>query len=186
MYKQFSLLLLLLLSFTVSISGQQVALKTNVLFLAPASPNAGVEISIGKKFSVDIWGTYNPWMFNNKMHLNFYLAQPELRYWFCRKFEGHFIGLHGHYGRFDIGQIPFIPNLQQHELRGTLYGGGLSYGYHWAIGRHWGLEATIGGGYARMEYTRYKCAECAEPTGFYTRSYIGPTRAGLSIIYFLR
>ena len=158
MYKQFSLLLLLLLSFTVSISGQQVALKTNVLFMATASPNAGVEIGIGKKFSVDIWGAYNPWKFNNKMHLNFYLAQPEVLYWFCRKFEGHFIGLHGHYGHFDIGQI----------------------------GRHWGLEATIGGGYARMEYTRYKCAECAEPTGYYTRSYIGPTRAGLSIIYFLR
>ena len=45
---------------------------------------------------------------------------------------------------------------------------------------------TIGAGYARMEYTRYKCVQCAEPTGFYTRSYIGPTRAGLSIIYFLR
>ena len=78
MYKQFSLLLLLLLPFTVSISGQQVALKTNVLFLATASPNAGVEIGIGKKFSVDIWGAYNPWKFNNKMHLNFYLAQPEV------------------------------------------------------------------------------------------------------------
>ena len=55
MHKQFYLLLLLLLLPTVCISGQQVALKTNVLFLATASPNAGVEIGIGKKFSVDIW-----------------------------------------------------------------------------------------------------------------------------------
>ena len=102
MHKPFYLLLLLLLLPTVCISGQQVALKTNVLFLATASPNAGVEIGIGKKFSVDIWGAYNPWKFNNKMHLNFYLAQPEVRYWFCRKFEGHFIGVHGHYGRFNI------------------------------------------------------------------------------------
>ena len=185
MYKQFYLLLLVLLP-TVGISGQQVALKTNMLFLATASPNVGIEIGVGKKFSANIWGAYNPWKFKNEMRLNFYLAQPEIRYWFCRKFEGHYIGLHGHYSRFSIGQIPFIPNLKQHELRGTLYGGGLSYGYHWAIGNHWGLEATIGAGYASMEHTRYKCGECAEPTGFYTRSYIGPTQTGLSIIYFLR
>lgn len=186
MHKQFCLLLLLLFLPAVRISGQQVALKTNMLFLATTSLNASVEVAIGKRFSVDIWGAYNPWKFRDEMRLNFYLAQPEVRYWFCRKFEGHFIGLHGHYGRFSIGQIPFIPNLKQHEVRGNLYGGGLSYGYHWAIGRRWGLEATVGFGYAQMKYTRYKCGECAEPAGSYTRSYIGPTRAGFSIIYFLR
>ena len=37
-----------------------------------------------------------------------------------------------------------------------------------------------------MKYTKYRCAECAEPVGAYTRSYFGPTRIGFSIIYFLR
>ena len=120
------------------------------------------------------------------MRLNFYLAQPEVRYWFCRKYEGHFIGLHGHYGHFSIGQIPFISGLKNHELRGDLYGGGITYGYHWPLGVHWALEAMIGGGVAYMDYTKYRCAECAEPVGTYRRNYIGPTRAGISVIYFIR
>lgn len=157
-----------------------------MLFWGTTSPNAGMEIGIGRKFSVDIWGAYNAWKYKNNMMLNFYLVQPEIRFWFCRKYEGHFVGLHGHYGHFNIGQIPFIPNLQNYVLRGDLYGGGLTYGYHWALGKRWGLEAMIGGGIAYMNYTKYRCEECAEAVGIYSRSYIGPTRIGLSIIYFLR
>ena len=187
MYKQLCLLvLILLILLPVRSFGQQVALKTNLLFWGTTTPNAGMEIGLGRKFTADIWGAYNAWKFPNNMRLNFYLAQPEIRYWFCRKFEGHFIGLHGHYGHFNIGQIPFIPNLENHELRGELYGGGITYGYHWAIGRRWGLEAMLGGGYAYMKYTKYKCGECAEAVGAYTRNYFGPTRIGVSVIYFLR
>ena len=113
MYKQLCLLvLILLILLPVRSFGQQVALKTNLLFWGTTTPNAGVEIGLGRKFTADIWGAYNAWKFPNNMRLNFYLAQPEIRYWFCRKFEGHFIGLHGHYGHFNIGQIPFIPNLE--------------------------------------------------------------------------
>ena len=90
------------------------------------------------------------------MKLNLYLIQPEARYWFCRKFEGHFVGVHGHYGHFNIGQIPFISGLKEYVLRGDLYGGGLTYGYHWAISDRWGLEAMIGGGYAYMKYDKYR------------------------------
>ena len=120
------------------------------------------------------------------MKLNLYLLQPEARYWFCRKFEGHFIGMHGHYGHFNIGQIPFISGLKEYTLRGDLYGGGVSYGYHWALGERWGIEAMIGAGYAYMKYDKLRCAECGEREGSYTRTYFGPTRIGSSFIYFLR
>ena len=107
-------------------------------------------------------------------------------YWPCQKFEGHFVGVHGHYGHFNIGQIPFISGLKEHILRGDLYGGGVTYGYHWAVGDRWGFEAMIGAGYVRLDYTKYRCTECAEAVGRYTRSYFGPTRIGFSVIYFLR
>lgn len=168
------------------IRGQQTALKTNALFWATTTPNVGVEVGIDNHFTVELWGAYNAWKFNNNMKLNFYLVQPEARYWLCRKFEGHFVGLHGHYGHFNIGNIPFISGLSQYVLRGNLYGGGLTYGYHWALGERWGIEAMVGGGYASMKYTKYRCSECAEAVGLYTRNYIGPTRIGFSIIYFLR
>ena len=165
---------------------QQTALKTNIVFWATTTPNIGVEVGLGRKLTVDIRGAYNAWKFPNDMKLNLSLVQPEVRYWLCRKFEGHFVGLHGHYGHFNIGQIPFIPGLKEYVLRGGLYGGGVTYGYHWALGERWGMEVEAGAGYAYMEYDKLRCAECAEREGSYTRSYIGPTKLGFSIIYFLR
>ena len=178
--------IIFLLSSIPDLRGQQSALKTNVLYWATTTPNGGVELGLGRRFSVDLWGAYNAWKFSNEMKLNLYLVQPEIRFWPCRKFEGHFVGVHGHYGHFNIGLIPFISGLRDNVLRGDLYGGGLSYGYHWAFGDRWGLEALLGCGYVSMKYTKYRCSECAEPVGAYTRNYFGPTRLGFSVIYFLR
>ena len=44
----------------------------------------------------------------------------------------------------------------------------------------------IGAGYAYMKYDKFRCAECGERIGSFTRSYFGPTRVGFSISYFLR
>ncbi|MCD8269432.1 MAG: DUF3575 domain-containing protein [Parabacteroides sp.] len=178
--------MLFILCLPTCLHSQKTALKTNILFWATTTPNAGVETGITPRITLDIWGAYNVWKFSNDMKLNLYLIQPEVRYWFCRNYEGHFVGVHGHYGHFNIGQIPFVSGLKDYVLRGDLYGGGITYSYHWALGNRWGLEAMIGGGYAQMTYTKYRCAECAEPVGSFTRSYIGPTRIGFSIVYFLR
>lgn len=186
MQRKFHLVLAALILLPIAFYGQQTALKTNALFWATTTPNAGVEVGVTPQITVELWGAYNAWKYGNDMKLNLYLVQPEARYWFCRKFEGHFVGLHGHYGHFNIGQIPFISGLKNHVLRGNLYGGGLTYGYHWALGDRWGMEAMIGAGYAYMKYDKFRCADCAERAGSYTRSYFGPTRLGFSFIYFLR
>lgn len=186
MQRKLHILIFVLFCLPISMTAQQTTLKTNVLFWATTSPNAGVEFGITRRITVDIWGAYNAWKFSNEMKLNLYLLQPEVRYWFCRKFEGHFVGIHGHYGHFNIGQIPFISGLKNNVLRGDLYGGGLTYGYHWALGERWGMEAMIGAGYAYMKYDKFHCAECGERIGSFTRSYFGPTRVGFSISYFLR
>lgn len=120
------------------------------------------------------------------MKLNLYMARPEIRYWFCRKFEGHFLGVHGHYGHFNIGQIPFLPSMKDFIYRGDFYGGGLSYGYHWVLGRRWGIEAVVGGGYINMKYRKYRCVECAEKVGDYKQNYFGVTQAAINLIYFIK
>lgn len=168
------------------VCAQRVALKSNVLYLATTTPNAGFEFAMSRHFSFDLWGAYNAFKFSNDMKINLYLAQPEFRYWPCRSFEGHFIGLHGHYGHYNIGQIPFVSSLKNEIYRGDLYGGGLSYGYHFVMGNRWGLELNIGGGYTNLSYTRYRCADCAEAIGSYKRNYYGVTRAGFSLIYMIR
>lgn len=122
----------------IPLHGQHVSLKSNLLYLGTSTPNMGFEFRLGRKMSLDLWCAYDAWEFKNDMSLKHYLVQPELRYWPCQTYEGHFFGLHGHYGHFNIGNIPFIPGMEEKNYRGELYGGGLTWGYHWVIGCHWG------------------------------------------------
>ena len=74
--------------------------------------------------------------------------QPELRYWFCDKFNGHFVGAHLHGGVYQAAAIDMPwgiwPELKDHRFKGHFYGLGVSYGYQWILGKHWNLEGNIG------------------------------------------
>ena len=178
--------LILLFGWPHFIKAQRISLRTNLLLWATTTPNAGIEYAPARNLTLVLTGAYNAWKLPNDIKLNLYLIQPEVRYWFCREFEGHFIGVYGQYGHYNIGQIPFISTLKEHVLRGEFYAGGLTYGYHWAIGDRWGMEFAIGAGYAYMPYEKFRCAECGERMGKFTRSYVGPTRVSLALHYFIR
>ncbi|KAA5430730.1 DUF3575 domain-containing protein, partial [Bacteroides cellulosilyticus] len=150
--KRLYLLFLLLSLMSTAAFAQRVALRTDLLLWGTTTPNAGVETSISRHFTMALNGAYNAWKFGNDMKLNLYLIQPELRYWPCRKFEGHFLGVHGHYAYYNVGQVPFFSGMEDIIYRGDLYGGGITYGYHWVLGDRLSIETVIGGGYARMEY----------------------------------
>lgn len=180
------LFILFLLTDICTASAQRVALKSDLLLWGTTTPNAAVEAALGNDFTLSATVAYNAWKFSDNMKLNLYLVQPEFRYWFCRPFEGHFVGVHTQYAHYNIGGISFISALKDRVVQGDLYGGGLTYGYHWAIGERWGLEAVIGAGYMHLEYEKFRCAECDERIGLFTQNFFGPTRAGVSVIYFLR
>lgn len=177
---------LLLSAGSATAYAQRMALKTNLLLWGTTTPNVGMETALSHRFTFAAEAAYNAWKLPDNMRLNLYMAQPELRYWFCRRFEGHFIGAHGIYAHYNIGNISFIPALDGRVVTGDLYGGGITYGYHWAIGERWGLEAVIGGGYIHLDYEKFRCAECDERIGTFTLNFFGPTRAGITLIYFLR
>lgn len=178
--------IVLALLISIGAQAQRVAIKTNLLTWATTTPNMGVEASLNPHFTIDLQGAYNAWKFGNGMKLNLYLAQPELRYWPCQKFEGHFWGLHALYGHYNVGLLPFVPATKEHLYRGELYGGGIAYGYHWALGSRWGLEATAGVGYVQLQYNKYRCTDCAELEGSYRSGRIAPTRLGISLIYCIK
>jgi hypothetical protein len=71
-----------------------------------------MEFSFSREWSLDIGFGYNPWQFGGHSSLRHWLVQPELRYWPCRVFEGHFWGLHGMYGEYNIGYLPIISLLK--------------------------------------------------------------------------
>ena len=165
-----------------------VGVKTNALYWLATTINVGAEIGLGRKTTVDLLGTYNPWSFGDNKKVKHWLIQPEFRYWTCERFNGHFFGLHSGYGEYNISgvRIPFLKkSVKDHRYQGWATGLGISYGYSWLLGRRWNLEATVGAGYVYTNYDRYECATCGKFRGTGDRHYFGPTKAGISIIYII-
>lgn len=170
---------------TLSLSGQNMGLKTNVLYNATTTFSLGAEIGLGKKTSLDLSGAYNPWEFSETKRMKLWMVQPEFRYWFCEKFNGHFVGLHAHVGQYNISGINISDNLKDYNYQGDFYGAGLSYGYQWILSDRWGIEASLGLGYAHFKYDKYPCAKCGTLIKSDTKNYWGPTKAAVSFIYYI-
>lgn len=168
---------------------QHVAIKTNLLYDATATVNLGLEVGLGQKFSLDVSGDYNDWPAYNGMQWKHWLVQPELRYWKCDRFNGHFFGLHALGGEYDVYNVklPFglYPGAADGDYRGSFVGGGLSYGYQWLIGQRWNLEATIGVGYMYTKYDRYADPDSDVKQRSGSKNYIGPTKVGISIMFLI-
>lgn len=168
--------IVLLCLMCVQAQAQKVALKTDALYWLTTTPNASVEFALSDKVTLEALAAYNPWTFKDDKKMKFWLVQPELRYWFCEKFEGHFIGVHLHGAQYFGG-------FKERRYDGYLAGAGITYGYHWILSPHWNLELAVGAGYARMWYDetpRIPCKKCAQSRH---KDYLGPTKAALSICY---
>lgn len=169
---------------------QKIAVKSNLLYDATTTLNLGLEAGLSRQWTLDIPINYNPWKPNDGKRLRHWAIQPELRYWFCERFRRTFIGIHGHYSDFNIGNWPNWPfvsdNMQQNRYQGHLYGGGFSIGHSWILKKRWSIEASIGVGYAHIVYDKYPCTECGTKMKEDRKNYFGPTKASLSLIYLIK
>lgn len=191
------ILLIVTCCFAAGVSSQHLSIKNNLLSTGLAVPNIGMEISLGNRYTLNIAGAYNPFQVNENKKWKLWLAQPELRYWFTQKYSASFVGLNIAAGRFNIGGISGLPNfsgfgninlseLGTMRFDGKVFGGGVSYGYQMILSPHWGIEFTLGIGYARLLYDKYRCVSCGEKIGYYNTNYFGPTKAGLSLLYLIK
>lgn len=166
---------------------QKVAGKINLLYGATTAPNAAAEFRLGKQLTLEIGGGGSLWAFDEDTRYKHWLLQPELRWWACDVFNGHFLGLHLHTGQYNIGGINIpvgrLKAFNNHRFQGYFYGAGLSYGYQWILSKHWNVEASIGGGYARIQYEKFPCATCGTKEAEGAYNYWGVTRATMSLIY---
>lgn len=70
---------------------QVVGVKTNLVMDAMKIINLGAEVGLSKKLTLDLYANYNPWKYKDQKMMKMLAIQPELRYWFCDKFNGHFV-----------------------------------------------------------------------------------------------
>ena len=194
MYRQLKkifFVLTVMLTFSITLMAQKVAVKTNLLYGATTSPNLALEFALGKKVTLEAGGGLNLWTFDDNKKFKHWLVQPELRYWFCESFNGHFIGLHGHGAEFNVSNwdIPVgrLDIFKEKRYEGYLYGAGLSYGYQWMLNNRWNLELSLGGGFARVDYDKFDGTHyCGEKLDEGTYNYWGVTKAAISFIYFFK
>ena len=183
-------LLILALCAAAGVRGQNVAVKTNLLYDAAANVNAGIEIGLAPRWSLDLSGNYNRWTINEHKWKHWFV-QPEVRYWFCDRFAKHFVALHAIGGDFNFGNIrnnvKFLGSdfsmLSDHRYQGRGIGAGLAYGYALPIGYHWNLEFELGVGYIYVDYDRYECQGCGRKAGSDHHNYVGPTKAAVNLVY---
>ncbi|MCD7977324.1 MAG: DUF3575 domain-containing protein [Tannerellaceae bacterium] len=160
--------------------------KVNLLSYTAATFSIGGEMKLSEHTSFDLSLLYNPWEFKDNKKMKHVLIQPEGRYWFCETFYGSFVGVHLHYGKYNIGGTGFTDYMKEHRFEGWLAGGGVSYGYHWILSGSLSLEATVGVGYTHLDYGVHPCEKCGEKIKDQTRGFFGPTRLGVSLIYTIK
>lgn len=174
------------------LQAQKVAVKTNLLYDATATINAGIEFGLAPKWTLDLSGNFNGWTMSHDRKWKHWMAQPEARYWFCDRFAGHFLGFHALGGQYNVGHlknnIKFLgtdfSKLSDSRYQGWFIGAGVAYGYAWVLNKHWNLEGEIGVGYVYTEYDRFNCKGCGKKVEEdKNHHYFGPTKAAINLIY---
>ena len=175
---------------SVRISAQDVAVKTNLLYDATLTANAGIEFGLAPHWSIDLSGNYRAWTIEERKWKH-WMAQPEARYWFCEHFMGHFLGVHLLGGEYNFGNVNANINmlgtdlrrLKDHRYQGWYVGAGVAYGYAFILGQHWNLELELGVGYAYTKYDKFECKDCGKRVDNGDHHYIGPTKAAINLVY---
>lgn len=185
------LLALCATSFCNRLSAQEWAIKSNLLYDATATINLGVETALAEKWTFDLSGNWNPFQFSDNKKWKHWMAQPEVRYWTCKRFGGHFLAGHLLGGQYNVGNIDNLPDflgtnfsqLADHRYEGWYVGAGVGYGYAWMLGKHWNLEAELCVGVVYTDYEKYYCPKCGEKIGRDKHTYYGPTKAAINLVY---
>ena len=185
----FILFLLLLLFRLADLHSQTLAVKSDLLTGALSSPNLSVEVKLSDRFTLEAGFHYNPFPAGGDKRWKHWFVQPELRYWMCQPFGGHFFGAHLMYGVYNAGEMKLplglFKGVRSSRYEGDFLGLGVSYGYHFILSPRWSIETSLGVGFLHIGYERYRCLHCGEQTGGGYKNFIAPTRAAVSLVYLI-
>ncbi|RGQ09165.1 DUF3575 domain-containing protein [Bacteroides cellulosilyticus] len=183
------LFLLLLLFRLADLHSQTLAVKSDLLTGALSSPNLSVEVKLSDRFTLEAGFHYNPFPAGGDKRWKHWFVQPELRYWMCQPFGGHFFGAHLMYGVYNAGDMKLplglFKGVRSSRYEGDFLGLGVSYGYHFILSPRWSIETSLGVGFLHIGYERYRCLHCGEQTGGGYKNFIAPTRAAVSLVYLI-
>lgn len=163
-----------------------LAAKTNLLYDAALVPNVGLELSLGKGWSVGGNWMYAHWS-NDARHRywQIYGGELEVRRYFGgraaeKPLQGHHVGLYAQAVTYDFetGGKGYLSDFA--------YGVGLEYGYSLPVAKRLNIDFGIGIGYSGGKYkSYYPDAGCYVYIETKRRHWFGPTRAEVSLVWLL-
>ena len=187
--KAYLLVMALFLLLPLQAGAQRLAVKTNVLSLAAATPDLGFEMVTGEHLSLSVsaFGSSNPYWRDKSMgedvSTKFFALRPEIRYWFNgRPLTRFYAGVNVMAGTYDF---PLWGTLH----KGTVAGPGLSVGYVINLGKRLDLEFSSGAGMLfywgkRFAEEGYVPAEDKMPE---TWGYkLTPNQLGITLVYIIK
>ena len=164
----------------------RIALKTNLLHDPILTPDIGLEVSFGNRFSVNAEGVYSWWSRESKhRYWRVRGGWVEGRYWFGdkskqRALTGHHVGIYGsiHDYDFEFGRRGW---QSPHATLGV----GASYGYSFRIHPRLNLDLSARLGYFAGDVIKYK-PQCNGYvcTSRCSRHYIGLTGLEVTLVWF--
>lgn len=185
---------ILLMGFCYNPEAKAQAIKTNIPFILTGSPNIGVEWTVGKQLTVNTDVMWMPYMFKkNEEVFRALIGSVDFRYYLNPKYyytndlwDGFYVGPYAMAGNFNIGLKARNDENISYRRKGWGMSTGVTAGYKFYLSSRFRIDANIGIGYAHMQYDKYRLG--GEFANFpdelkKTKSYIGPTKFGISLVY---
>lgn len=157
---------------------QRVAVRTNIVQWAAASPNLGLEFALGDRFTLECTGGACPIRLTDTWYFKHLHVQPELKYWFQSLMSRHYVGITVFASTFDLA-------MGKRAAFGDAYAFGATYGYQWILSRRWNVELAAGLGAIRHRTVRYVPGEGhgrPNQSGW----AFAPVKLGISMVYILK
>lgn len=172
-------LVLLFCMFSLGLYAQRVALKTNALYWATASPNLGLDVRLSRRLTLDVEG--NAHLLNvRRLRSRWVAFTPEMRYWFsARPWAGHAVGLTGLAADYKL-------TFRGTTHEGQAYGVGPTYSYAWVFRDRWSLEAVVGAGLMRVSEKKYSETLAETERANNKRWLFAPLKVGLNVVFLIR
>ena len=172
-----------------------MAMRTNMLYDALLIPNIGVEMYLGKRWSVAANWMYGWWKTDRRhWYWRAYGGDIAFRKWWGKAagekpLTGHHIGIYGQIFTYDFenGGRGYMGGKPGGTLWDKMnYIVGAEYGYSLPIARRLNIDFTIGAGYWGGIYHEYKPeADYYVWQSTKERRWIGPTKAEISLVWLI-
>lgn len=161
-------------------SKSQTTIRANALGWAGAVANIGFETALSKHMTFVAEGYYSPFWNLDDFRMRGYNLTPELRYYFCEKFNKHYVGVHGNYADYSRLQL----GGGKHIREGIAYGAGVTYGHTWIFNHSWSFDLFAGVGWWHMKNDIYsRCEPDFLIQKDVVENKIGLSRLGASFAY---